>query len=509
MSVIKRFLLPALLAGLSACTLSPLPSLGQGSVVPARAAAPAGPFACGGVVEARTWQLWDAQGRQYLTRELVGTRLLGQGDPYALYDIQVQFHNLLSLAERCRRVDRLVQLADDLLPVYDRLEPLGGQPAMRAWVCRGGAVCSQRSRDLRQDEMLASVQGLGMLSALANALVHAPEPAARSHALVARTVQAILAHLLRWGGADARAGWARLATARPQDVINGSSTLFFTDRLLWQLAIHANLASIAVAQPALVQDFAPGTIEHRELAQAVVGLLRLFEKRLSVRTMDSPRLGRAAAADLDAGFWRLYGGNRYAGYSSSAKPALCIKTDSGMQVQMLVDVKTIPIVPDLGWDFSHARRLVQALEALGQNRHALQAFYDLPVQILPPPELARDFAAQLVTKIWNGDVDHPLFANYWNGSNGWYRVEVDSGTRVCHAGYPPFGLTNSFPTGGYATWGAYYPVIDELARTIYILADSTDANAVAFIRERYGGLSSASPVNRMVSQLMFWPSLVR
>ena len=94
--------------------------------------------------------------------------------------------------------------------------------------------------------------------------------------------------------------------------------------------------------------------------------------------------------------------------------------------------------------------------------------------------------------------------------NGWYRVAYDNGTGACYAGYPPFGLSNSFPTGGYAIWGAYYPVIDDLARAIYALADSTDPSAVAFIRKHYGGLSpAASTNNRMVEQLMFWPTLVR
>lgn len=467
-------------------------------------------FACGGALETRTWQLWDEQGRRFMKEQLISARLLAQGDPYALYDLQSEFHNLQAMAERCSRVHRLVQLADDLMPVFERLEPLQGNLADLAWICRGGNVCSERSRELHQEEMLASAQGLGLLSALANALTRTPDPMAQAHPLIAKTVLASVAHLRRWGAADARTVWARIAGASVQDINSGSGSLFFSDKHLWQLAIYANVAGVAVMQPALVPTLHPGTAQNRELGQAIAALLHLLERRLTLQTVDSPRLGHMVIADLDAGFWRLYGGNRYAGYDGTAPPALCVKTASGMQVQMQVDLKDVPIVKDLGWDFSHARRLVPALDALQRNRHALQVFYALDPKAMPSSELARNAAAQLVVKIWNGDVERPLFANYWNGSNGWYRVEVDSGTKVCHSGYRPFGLSHSFPTGGYGAWGEYYPIIDMLGRQIYRLADSPETNAIAFVSKYYSGLSNTtSPISRAITQLMFWPTLVR
>ena len=51
----------------------------------------------------------------------------------------------------------------------------------------------------------------------------------------------------------------------------------------------------------------------------------------------------------------------------------------------------------------------------------------------------------------NGDATQPLFSNYWSGVNGWYRVAYDNGADQCREGYPPYGLTDSFPTGGYLT----------------------------------------------------------
>ena len=514
--VAKALPLLVVVLGLTACALpQPPQDAAQSAVVtPARAvvAAPT-PFACGGTVEARTWQLWDAQGRAFMRGQLIGARLKDQGDTYALYDIQIEFHNLMMMAQRCGRVDRLVQLADDLMPVFDKLEPLDGDASNLVWICRGGAVCNARNRLVNTEVMLVSLQGLGLFTALADALVHAPDAAARSHPVVARTAQVAAAHLLRWGNASARAQWMRLAGANPQDVKNGSSALFYTDKPLWMLGVHAHLAGIAAVQPnALRAVAAPGSAAHTELAEGMAALLRFFERRLSLQTVQSDRLaGSVQVADVDAGYWRLYADNRFAGYTGSQGPAVCEPLQGGgMRARVLVDVAKVPPVKNLGWDFSHARRLVQVLDALQRNRHALQAWYGLAPERLPAPDLAQAFAAQLVAGVWNGDAQRPLFANYWGGANGWYRVAYDNGTGACYAGYPPFGLSNSFPTGGYAIWGAYYPVIDDLARSIYALADSADPAAVAFIRKHYGGLSqAASTNNRMVEQLMFWPTLVR
>lgn len=510
--MVKNLLLLALLLSLGNYAMSQPPK-GVASSIPL-AVATAGTFSCGGEVEERTWKLWDAEGRTFLVQQLLGGRLKDQGDTYALYDLQITFHNLVMMAQRCGRVDRLLQLADDLMPAFDMLEPLNGDTSNPAWICRGGSVCGIHNRLLNTEVMLVSVQGLGLFAGLADALTQLPNSSARNHPFVARTVQVAVAHLLRWGNAKERSRWLQLAAASPQNVKDGSSALFFTDKPLWQIGIHAHLAGIAAVRPEVLRAVAPpGSAVHTELAQGMTALLRFFERRLSVKPVHSSRLGDGGAltADIDAGYWRLFAENSYAGYTGSQSPAVCEpKPEGGMVARVLVDRDRVPSVQNLGWDFSHARRLVQVLDALNRNHQALQAWYGLSSSDLPAPDAARAFAAQLVAEVWNGDAQRPLFANYWGGANGWYRVAYDNGTGACYGGYPPFSLSNSFPTGGYAIWGKYYPVIDDLARSIYALADSTDPAAVAFIHQYYDGLSAtASSSNRMVTQLMFWPTLVR
>jgi len=92
---------------------------------------------------------------------------------------------------------------------------------------------------------------------------------------------------------------------------------------------------------------------------------------------------------------------------------------------------------DIDWDISHARRLVHALDALERNRSAINVIFLLTDKLLPPDYLTTLFANTIVKVIWNGDKEQPLFANYWCGANGWYRVAYDNGTGRCMEGYPP------------------------------------------------------------------------
>ncbi len=526
---LARLLLSVLIISLSACALMQgtsatpnLESTSQPNVVTHAQASRT--FACGGEVEARVWRLWEEQGRLYLKEHLVRARLERQGDTYALYDIQIVFHNLQAMAQRCGRTDRLLQMADDLLPLFDLLQPLpGGKDGERAWVCRGGVVCNERNQLVNTEVMLVSVQGLGLLSSLARDLATSSSLQAREHAIVAKTVQISLQHLQRWGGAQQRNRWAKMAEATPNDVKDGSSALFFTDHVMWQMVVYGHLAGIAAVQPHWFADDAkPGTPAHTQHSNNMTAMLRLFNARVSVTDVKSPRFGNVRVAEIDAGFWRLYGDNRFAGYSGALPPAVCkpapprvtqVQTTgpSRMEAHLQVDPSAIRPVQNLGWDISHARRLVQFFDALTANRHALQAWWDLQHNDLPAPDLPKAFAAQLLTKVWNGDVLTPLFANYWSGGNGWYRVAYDNGTGRCFQGYKPSGLSDSFPTGGYAQWASYYSLLGVIAQNIYKLAYSDKKEDLNFIQASYAGLGGQKGVNHKfnIQEIMFLPSLIR
>lgn len=526
--MLARWILPALVMLLSACAVM------RGNTEPANFAIPSNTnsvlsaktdhtYACGGDVEARVWHLWDDQGRLYLKSQLVQARLERLGDTYALYDIQIIFHNLQAMAQRCGRAERLVQMADDLMPLFDLLKPLpGGKVGESAWVCQGGLVCNEHNRLLNTEVMLVSVQGLGLLSSLARDLASSPSLQAREHPLVAKTVHTGLQHLQRWGGAQQRSRWAKMAAATPADVKDGSSALFFTDHVMWQMVVYAHLAGIAAVQPDWFADARPGTPTHTQHSYNLAAMLRLFNARISLTNVESPRFGSVKVADMDAGFWRLHSDNRFAGYAGTAPPAVCKPAPpstaqaqttgpSRMESHLQVDPSTIRPVQDLGWDISHARRLVQFFDAFTANRHALQAWWNFQHNDLPAPDLPKAFAAQLLTKVWNGSVSAPLFSNYWSGANGWYRVAYDNGTGRCFQGYKPSGLSDSFPTGGYAQWASYYPLLGVVAQNIYKQTQSVKKENSTFFGDNYAGLVVVNNENNKlnIQEIMFWPSLIR
>lgn len=109
----------------------------------------------------------------------------------------------------------------------------------------------------------------------------------------------------------------------------------------------------------------------------------------------------------------------------------------------------------------------QHFDAIERNRQAMREVFGIEETVLPETATRPAFAQQLVVKVWNGDMERPLFTNYWSGAKGWYRVAYDNGTSQCREGTPPFGLTNSFPTGGYASWAPHAPEIRILGRRLY------------------------------------------
>jgi len=463
-------------------------------------------FICGGKVESEVWQLWDRSAKEYLRSQQFTKSLKEQGDTYVLYDVQTYTHNLMAMARRCQRVDRLVELADVFGAAFSSLEPAPDGKIGMAWVCKGGRVCNDKNRLINREVMLTSAQFLGLIASVANGLAQAPDQGE----FVKQTAIASLQFLLRWGDAEAVRQLDKQLAARAQDVKDGSSALFFTDKPLWMIAIYADLAGILQNNPSLVTEAKLTEDQLQSMRTHLSKLLKLFAARIAVMGGVGRDGREVEVADLDRGFWRLYADNKYAGYSGSEKPVNCIKQPDGtFKTKVSLDAGTLAPVENIGWDISHARRLVHAFDAIERNRKALQQVFGVSAADLPSAQIMRAFAQQLVVNVWNGDAAFPLFANYWSGVNGWYRVAYDNGTPRCMEGYSPFGLTDSFATGGYATWARYAPEIRPLGRRLYRLSVSDGVDERLFMDRYYPGLAVKASANyRMLTQLMFWPSLV-
>lgn len=461
---------------------------------------------CGGDIEKRTWALWDEFGQGFIGNTILDARLLKLGDTDALYDTQTYTQNLAEMAARCGRTKRLGQIARIIGTAYGRLEQIPGSGGGAGWICRGGRICTTRNRLLGTEVRLYSLQFLALAAQVANALAHDSNRTSDDSRFVGQTLDVAISHLDRWTrGSDPLRISERLA-ATPASVRDGESKLFFTDTDLWMLALEAEVAGIldVVSPPA--ETFT--TPVRDRTGAAFRDLTRLLQARLSFRNVQSARFGQVTVADLDRGFWRQYADNRFAAYTNPVSPVTC--SPDGKRIQQPgFKLADIPLVNDIGWDFSHARRFVHAFASLDRNRSALMDVWQIQEDDLPPANLSSDFAATLVTTLWNGDVNWPLFSNYWNGSNGWYRVAYDNGSTGCFPGYGPSGLSDAFTTGDFITWQQFQPIIGTIALRIFDLSTATGADGQAFIRRYYSGLSASSSVStRKATQLMFWPSMV-
>jgi hypothetical protein len=467
-------------------------------------------FECGGRVEAETWALWDGKARGVLGRALIEDGLVAKGDTYTLYDIQNYLHNLVAMAARCGRTRELASIAQFLTPVFDRQSEVPGAGG-QGWVCRGGRACSAANRLIGTEVILYSSQYLAMVMRVASALVVSAEPGSVERAFVERASRVAVAHLDRWtGGADGMRIAERLAASTPGAVRDKASRLFFNDTDLWVLAIAAELSGVVRVRPELLPLLESDSPRAKRRRSVMAELVRLFVARVSLHEVESNWIGgHAKAADLDRGYWRRYPDHRFAGYRGEQPPVGCNATEDrgGAAAEQST---TEAIVDTIGWDFSHARRLVHALDALERQRAAFVAAFAIQESGLPAPGLPRQFAAQLVASVWNGDLDRPLFANFWDASNGWYRAGYGRGAAGCFPGYPPSGLSDAFPTGGFASWAQHYPVLGTLAERLYAMARQPGEADTEFLRRYYAGLAPGAPSStRVLTQLMFWPSLVR
>jgi hypothetical protein len=141
------------------------------------------------------------------------------------------------------------------------------------------------------------------------------------------------------------------------------------------------------------------------------------------------------------------------------------------------------------WDISHAYRLPVFLRALYENRKAtgsaFPAHHDLEMVV-----------NQYVYKVFNGDFNFPLFHNYFDGSDGWFRV----GYNGPGFGHPPSiycdmrnDKTRCLTPGNIIGWGQLAfvnPVLARLEQSLVNLGFDDQLQVQRF-RDRYYFCASA------------------
>jgi hypothetical protein len=444
--------------------------------------------------------------RTYATQMLLQDRLINQGDTSALYEISYNTGTMWTMAGRCKRHNRLQEAAALIRTAYSRLEQ-GTQG--RQWVCRGGETCTSGNGQLNKEVPLNALQFLSMASSVASSMLSSGASLSiADQNFVNDTVQIIAEHLVRYGTDWEINRLLQMSTQTAADVTANSDNQL-SDKHLMQLALYAELSNLLTWQGKQgISQSATLVNNQARMRSHVAALSKVFIARSIITRSASGREGALMAevdmAEVDRGFWKLMPHNGYSGYTGSTKPVSCSPS-----AQVNVASTSATRSQNIGWDLNHARRLVHGLDALERNRYTLQSVFGLSDAQLPSPNLGRAYAASLVNTMWNGDRSKPLFSNYWGGTNGWYLTQYDAASGTCVEGFKPYGQSDSFTGGGFATWAKHFPLIGELAVRLYDSMSTTDAAQSSFMVNYYQRLSvNGATENKAISQFMFLPTLV-
>ncbi len=228
------------------------------------------------------------------------------------------------------------------------------------------------------------------------------------------------------------------------------------DSDLWIYAGLSNLLAAATRDPT---DVSLGDTDFGVYLQYLQTASELLESRTSYEQCTDHEGHRAQCAFFDLGIWDDHADNAYTGYTGTSYP------DAS-------DARTASMV---GWDISHARRFVEAFGALYRNAPVLGLSF-------PDLRFMQAMAAKMAAKVFLGDFSMPLFANFMDGTNGWYRVGYSGREGF---GYQPSDLSISFLTGGYGAWMEYWPPLEDVFAATYDMLESTDPSVEQHVQDHY------------------------
>lgn len=467
-------------------------------------------FSKNGEIHDQVIDSWNIYYHDYFASE-IKKRLFQDGDVYVLYDVQIGgLQSFVEMTRRCKDTQQIAELVDLLSPVFVALKPISGANNSAGWICSGGSICTAYGL-LGKEVPLCSVQFLGLLGALSTNISENILPDQQSMAektFLTNTFNTMAVQLNRWFTADYFKSVNERLHMTSADMKDGSSKYFFTDRDLWYLTVLSDLSELHQSgiQPA-TED---GKKAFEDLQNKKEGIKKIFDLFLA-RTFLTKSI-KGVRAEIDKGYWKNYFDNRYAKYTGSESPVSWEKGSDGewkMNTQVRWD--STYISHDVAWDISHSRRLVPAFETFVRNRGNIKAIWGYDNPAFDPIALRQAYANQIVEKIWNGNINYPLFSNFWSGDNGWYRVAYANQTGRKFVGYPPYGLNTSMPLGGYPVWGAFHPTLKIIFRNIFELSQTNDSMAKPFISEYYKGLFGNSSNNtsiKPIQSLSFLSDLV-
>lgn len=470
---------------------------------------------------AAAWQRLEPK----LTSAVVTTLAAGQSS-YVLYDTQLQTANLLLHAEYARDVAQLEGLARVYEPAFDALVPRteafyyyavpagGGAPVRESvWTLptptRMWTDAAPAGLSVGPESVLVSSQFLYAASRLVRVITEMPSPPAALTRFAAKALPVIVDdHYRRWidkapglpGSFQVRGWGCNTGTYSHREHLQnlqarsyGTAALpsppatpagycnTMTDTDLWLIAGTLEILAAHRRSPARVP--LPASVVASFESYVALGLT-VVKGRIGTTTLDSPA-GPVQGMVFDPGGFDGHPDMNYVGYTDTS-PACRTCTAVGQctcpefpgWTTATPSTPRLPPQPVSGvaWDISHARRLVSVFDSFRRHRAVVPAVAFTDVE-------AKAFARQVAFGVWNGDLASPQFATFFDGRNGWYRVNYSSRSAF---GYPPGSMTSSAPLCGYGFWAelepALRPALDAAFAKIDTPPDTTDGQALKVIQ---------------------------
>ncbi|MEW6668908.1 MAG: hypothetical protein AB1512_27175 [Thermodesulfobacteriota bacterium] len=437
----------------------------------------------------RISKLWDQRKSTY--REMItGSRT----KPNHLYDIQTQTNNLLKYAAYSGNH----VLLDEMIAMYLKaIETLTETDQYAYYYYPGSPRRSVRQLDRKYrmwvdgqgpvgDESLgASSQFLYLVSEALNivaGLQHGKRTAVMREAFD-KFIPLLIEHYDRWifhrpGPFQVRGWGCRVNGSYAAESMNHLEFLtkklggllgdgrspahcnVVTDTDMWIIAGVANVLVVHKKEGGL------GPLTQAQYARYLdyAGLgTKLLQNGFSYTRLKGFDGKPAAGALFERGMWDEHGDYAYAGYDGTEPPF------SFSELKLKRPGKGV------GWDLSHARRFVHVFDALANASASLGLDF-------PTRDLSAELANQLIYGTFNRDFRKPLFTNFMDGTNGWYRVGYAGRPGF---GYGPWDMSSSVLEGGYGFWSRYNPDVERVFSALCRMLESDEPEIRRHVIEHY------------------------
>ncbi len=403
---------------------------------------------------------------------------LEKGNTYALYNMQIYTNNLVRYCSFVNDYEILNDLIEINLLSYKYL--IFDRDGFRKWIYTftdDPELVSLINKEIE----LSSIQYLYLISKIIHIIASIDQNKRTSimSDFVDKFLPIIIKdHYLRWlpnYTTSLERKYLKLFPQKFQNAINDK-----------ELQLAGGIAEILSAN-SKDNNLIPLTTNQKESMISFINLAnRLLRSRLSESELVDFNGEKVKGINFDLGMWDEYPDYSYSGYTGTSFPTLADKKSA----------------TNVGWDISHARRLVHVFDSLYEYRNLTNGDF-------PDESVMVGLTNQVVYGVFNKDFDKPLFTNYMDGTNGWYRVNYANRENF---GYGPYALSNSIPTGGYGFWSRYNPDMNKILNSFWSMikkgkTGKPDNEYLSVIGNYYS--SGYFKIDQSPSNiLMFLPSMV-